>query len=313
MLSNHLAISGLGAALPQCCLSNAALIERYGLDSSDEWIQSRTGIRQRYLCGEDESLISLATQAARQALQNAQQDATAIDAILVATCTAQQHFPAIAAEVARQLDIQPLVLDVNAACSGFIYGLQVAQGLQATGAAQTILLIGAEAFSPLLDWSDRSTCVLFGDGAGAVIFQATQQENVGLLAVQTGSQPAGTEALKAAPHVTMQGQEVFRAAVKRMGQPDRAFLASAGVTLADIDWLIPHQANARILQAAAQMADIPPAKVIQTVAMHANTSAASIPLAWHHAVQTGQIKSGSLLYLQAFGAGFTWGEALIKS
>lgn len=307
-----LAISGLGTALPQTCLSNQALIEKYGLDSSDEWIQTRTGIQQRYICTGDESLITLATTAVTNALDAADVAANKVDALLVATCTAQQHFPSVAAEVARQLDISPMVLDVNAACSGFIYGLQVAQGLQATGAAQTIVLVGAEAFSPLLDWTDRSTCVLFGDGAGAVVLQPAKDAGQGLLAVQTGAQPNGTEALKAAPQVTMQGQEVFKAAVTRMGQPDAALLAKAGVTLSEIDWVIPHQANSRILHAAARMAGIPQEKVINTVGTHANTSAASIPLAWHQAQTMGQIQPGELLYLQAFGAGFTWGEAVIK-
>ncbi len=317
-------VAGVGHCLPNQPISNAALIERYGLASTPEWIESRTGIQQRYFVEAGQTTATLATAAAQHALTQAHLSPMAIGAVLVATCTPDYTFPSVATLVQAALGVPAgtVALDVNAACSGFIAALSMTQGLFATRPAlQHILVIGAETFSNVLDFTDRSTCVLFGDGAGAVVLTRNQPgETRGLLVVEQGAD--GTQApLLHSGHgvarggiagtVQMQGAAVFKHAVRQMGDraATAALLAQSGYTLAGLDWLVPHQANARILEAAAEALQIPPYKVITTVGQHANTSAASIPLALSHAQQQGQLKAGQLLLLQAFGAGFTWGMA----
>lgn len=320
-----LILSGIGAALPRTCITNAQLVAQLaaqGIESSEAWIESRTGITQRYVCGEGEDISTLAAAAAAQALTNAGLTPADIGIIVVATCTPARSFPSTAAIIHGTMGFptSTAALDVNAACSGFIHSLAVARGLLLTGPAQHALVIGAEAFSTVVNWSDRSTCVLFGDAAGAVVLSKSAQPNtgrqIGLLALSMGTQGALAEVLTSSPPgrnvgITMNGREVFKHAVRHMGTPP-AILAEAGVTLSQIDWCIPHQANARILAAAAEGLGIPTTKVIQTVAQHANTSAASIPLALHTAIADGRIQRGHLLLLQAFGAGLTSSECLLR-
>ncbi|NBX86653.1 MAG: ketoacyl-ACP synthase III [Proteobacteria bacterium] len=319
-------IISTGAALPKQCVSNAQLIAAKGLDSHPDWIESRTGITQRYLASEGETTFTLARDAAQQALATAKLKPADIGHIIVATCTPDLTFPSVAALIHGALGMGPQcsVLDVNAACSGFIQALAVAQGLLATSEAEYAVVVGAETFSNLLDWSDRGTCVLFGDGAGAVILHkqkiAKGSKKSGILATSQGASGEHAALLHSAHGVArgrtsgtvqMNGREVFKHAVRQMGEVP-PMLASHGVQLADIDWLIPHQANLRIIEAAAQNLGLPMQKVVATVAQHANTSAASIPLALHTAVTDGRIQRGNTLLLQAFGAGFAYSSALIK-
>lgn len=314
-------LAGVGQALPRQAVSNEELIQKHGLDSSDQWIFERTGIRQRYICGPGESTATLALAAAQQALAAAQLSPDALDLILVATCTPDRSFPSVAMQVQGQLGGRPCpAMDIQAACSGFIYSLAVADSLMKAGQARTALVIGAETFSKLLDWTDRRTCILFGDGAGAVVLRAEEGE-AGILGYRLYGDgqhenllytSGGIATTGQAGVVQMQGREVFRHAVRAMGRVDESWLAGVGVSKEEIDWLIPHQANARIIEAAARAAEIPPEKVVMTVERHANTSAASVPLALAAAVEDGQVKRGDVLLLQAFGAGFTWGEMIIK-
>ena len=314
-------ITGTGSALPATCLTNEQLIALHGLDSSDEWIVSRSGITQRYFCGEGESTSTLAAKAAEKALENAELVATDIDTIIVATCTPDQTFPSVAMQVQRLIGSGAgAAFDVNAVCGGFVYALGVVDGLMQTGQTRKALVIGAERFSNLLNWEDRGTCVLFGDGAGAVVVEA-KEEKGGLLSSRISGDGCGEPYLYSsggvgttgeAGYVVMQGREVFKQAVKTMGTLDDAWLAEYSLTKSDIDWVVPHQANIRILKAAAESAGIPFEKVVVTVDKHANTSAATIPLALDDYARKGRFHKENVLYLQAFGAGFTWGEVLIK-
>lgn len=317
-------VAGLGQALPGAAISNAELIARHGLESTPEWIESRTGIRQRYFVAAGETTASLAAAAARQALAQAKLGPAQVGGIVVATCTPDYTFPSVATLVQAELGVPAGVqaLDVNAACSGFIAALSVAQGWFATQPElESVLVIGAETFSNVLDFTDRGTCVLFGDGAGAMLLRRNSvgQTN-GLLALAQGADGAqagllhsghGVARGKVAGTVQMQGAAVFKHAVRQMGDVNQvnALLAQSGHTLADVAWLVPHQANARILEAAADALGLPLSKVVMTVHEHANTSAASIPLALATAQSRGQLKTGDLVLLQAFGAGFTWGMA----
>ena len=279
-------ILGTGSALPLRAVSNEAFIQEHEIESSDEWIRTRTGIEQRHVVGEDETTATLAAHAAQQALMNTGVAPEEVDGVIVATCTPDVTFPAVATMVQQALGIRVggMAIDVNAACGGFIYALQLAQGWIATGAAQTILVIGAENFSKMLDYTDRSTAVLFGDGAGAVVLQPSDDEEIGLLGISTGADgthgpdlyaDGGVATTQDAGYVKMNGREVFKHAVRRMGAGE--LLKDMEVNVEDIDWLIPHQANVRILEASAKALGIPMEKVVVTVNQHANTSAASIP------------------------------------
>ncbi|MBX9858593.1 MAG: ketoacyl-ACP synthase III [Sphingomonas sp.] len=314
-------ISGTGSALPKRCVLNAELAEM--VDTSDEWIVERTGIRMRYLAGEGETTASLATDAARAALLAAGRDATDVDLIVLATATPDQTFPSSATKVQHALGAGDCVaFDVAAVCSGFLYALQVAENMIRAGTARCALVIGAETFSRILDWEDRATCVLFGDGAGAIVLEAEEGDGTrgvlssklhadgafnDLLYVDGGPSTTGTVG-----KVRMKGREVFRHAVSKLAAVMEEVLATAGLTAADVDWVVPHQANVRILDATAKKLGLDPAQVIVTVDIHANTSAASVPLALDTAVRDGRIKRGDLLVLEAMGGGFTWGAALVR-
>ncbi len=320
-------IVGLGHCLPNAPIGNADLIARYGLQSTPDWIEQRTGITQRYFVQAGQTTSTLAAIAARAALVQAGLEAGQIDAIVVATCTPDYTFPSVATLVQAALGARAggIALDVNAACSGFIAALSMAQGLFATQpGVQNILVIGAETFSNVLDFTDRSTCVLFGDGAGAVVLQRNPAgEERGVLHIQQGADGTHASLLHSefgvaqgniAGTVHMQGAAVFKHAVRQMGDADQAqaLLQLSGHSLDDVMWLVPHQANARILEAAATSLGVPMDKVIMTVADHANTSAASIPLALSVAAEAAKLQVGQLVLLQAFGAGFTWGSASLK-
>lgn len=313
-------ITGTGSALPVRRVSNAELAET--VETTDDWIVERTGIRFRHIAGEGETTASLATEACRRALAAAGREAGEIDLIVLATATPDQTFPASATIVQAALGIDDCVaFDVAAVCSGFLYALQVADSMIRTGTAQRALVIGAETFSRILDWEDRTTCVLFGDGAGAIVLEAEADGDRGilhsrlhadgrynqLLYVDGGPSTTGTVG-----KLRMKGREVFRHAVVNLAAVMEEVLASAGFTAADVDWVVPHQANARILDATARKLGLPGEKVIMTVDQHANTSAASVPLALDVAVRDGRVKRGDLLVLEAMGGGFTWGAALVR-
>ena len=313
---------GTGSALPVRAVSNAELAQT--VDTSDEWIVERTGIRNRYIAGEGETTSTLATEAARKALAAAGLEPADIGLIVVATATPDQTFPATATQVQHALGCNGgVAFDVAAVCSGFLYALGVADSLLRTGMAQRALVIGAETFSRILDWDDRTTCVLFGDGAGAVVLEAREvaDDGPGILATRLHADGAyngllyvdgGPSSTGTVGHVRMKGPEVFRHAVVNLAQVLREVLADQGLTCADIDWVVPHQANQRILDATARKLGLPPEKVIITVDRHANTSAASVPLALDVAVRDGRIKPGDLVMLEAMGGGFTWGASLLR-
>jgi len=313
---------GTGSALPARKVSNAELAQT--VDTSDEWIVERTGIRARYIAGEGETTASLATDAARAALDAAKLSPQDIDLIILATATPDQTFPASATLVQAALGINDCVaFDVAAVCSGFLYAVTVADSMIRSGAAQRALVIGSETFSRILDWEDRGTCVLFGDGAGAVVLGAEESEagTRGILASKLHADgrhnqllyvDGGPSTTQTVGKLRMKGQEVFRHAVVNLASVLTEVLALADLTPADIDWLIPHQANARILDATARKLKLSPEKVVMTVDQHANTSAASVPLALDLAMRDGRIKPGHLLVLEAMGGGFTWGASLLR-
>ncbi len=313
------AIKGTGSALPARRVSNAELAEQ--VDTSDSWIVERTGIRFRHLAGEGETTATLATQAAYNALAAAGIDADQVDLIVLATATPDQTFPASATKVQAALGIADCIaFDVAAVCSGFLYALTVADNMIRGGAAKTALVIGAETFSRILDWEDRATCVLFGDGAGAVVLQA-ETGDAGILTSKLHADGRHNQLLyvDGGPSTTgtvgklrMRGSEVFRHAVTNLASVLTEVLAIADIRAADVDWVVPHQANARILDATARKLGLDPAKVIVTVDIHANTSAASVPLALDIAVRDGRIKSGDLIVLEAMGGGFTWGACAVR-
>ena len=312
-------IAGTGSALPERRVSNDELAER--VDTSDEWIIARTGIRFRHIAGDGETTATLGADAARAALAAAGFDASSIDLIVLATATPDQTFPASATKVQTLLGIDDCIaFDVAAVCSGFLYALSVADSMLRTGAAKRALVIGSETFSRILDWEDRTTCVLFGDGAGAVVLEAQEGDagilasrlhadgrHNGLLYVDGGPSTTGTVG-----KVRMKGSEVFRHAVVNLADVMREVLDAAGCAAEQVDWVVPHQANARILDATARKLGLPPEKVVVTVDRHANTSAASVPLALDAAVRDGRIKRGDLLVLEAMGGGFTWGASVVR-
>ena len=319
------AITGTGSALPARRVSNAELAET--VDTSDEWIVARTGIRFRHIAGPDETTATLAADAAKAALAAAGRKAQEIDLIVLATATPDQTFPATATKVQAMLGIDDCVaFDVAAVCSGFLYALQVADSMIRAGSARRALVIGAETFSRILDWEDRGTCVLFGDGAGAVVLEGESGAETGdgargVLAVRLHADGRHNELLyvDGGPSTTgtvgklrMKGREVFRHAVVNLAAVMTETLDVAGLTAAEVDWVVPHQANARILEATARKLGLDPAQIVVTVDQHANTSAASVPLALDAAVRDGRIKPGQLLVLEAMGGGFTWGAAVVR-
>jgi 3-oxoacyl-[acyl-carrier-protein] synthase-3 len=315
-------ITGTGSALPANCVSNADLAER--VDTSDEWIVERTGIRQRYIAGEGETTSTLAIDAASKALEAAGVDAGEIGLIILATATPDHTFPASATQVQAALGCGGgVAFDVQAVCSGFLYALATADSLLRTGMAKKALVIGSETFSRILDWEDRTTCVLFGDGAGAIVLEAQDvaEDGPGILASRLHAEGAHKDMLyvDGGPSTTgtvgklrMKGREVFRHAVVNLADVLKEVLEETGKSAADIDWVVPHQANARILDATARKLDLPAEKVVVTVDRHANTSAASVPLALDTAVQDGRIKAGDLVMFEAMGGGFTWGASLAR-
>jgi 3-oxoacyl-[acyl-carrier-protein] synthase-3 len=316
-------ILGTGSALPRRLVTNAELAQT--VDTSDQWIVERTGIRQRYIAGEGETTASLATDAARAALAMAGIAPGEIGLIVLATATPDQTFPASATIVQAALGIDDCIaFDVAAVCSGFLYALGVADSMLRTGAAKTALVIGSETFSRILDWEDRATCVLFGDGAGAVVLRAQDGDaetgpgilasrlhadgrHNGLLNVDGGPSTTGTVG-----KVRMKGGEVFRHAVTNLAGVMNEVLEAGGLAAVDVDWLVPHQANARILDATARKLGLAPERIVVTVDRHANTSAASVPLALDTAVRDGRIKRGDIVVLEAMGGGFTWGACLLR-
>ena len=316
-------ITGTGSALPRRALGNEELAKM--VDTSDEWIVERTGIRNRHVADADETTSSLATDAARRALEAAGIEAKSIDLIVLATATPDQTFPATATIVQHQLGCNGgIAFDVAAVCSGFLYALGVADSMLRTGMANRALVIGSETFSRILDWEDRATCVLFGDGAGAVVLEAREAEGDkprGILATRLHADGAHNQLLfvDGGPSTTgtvgklrMKGREVFRHAVTNLADVLKEVLGDAGLTVADVDWVVPHQANARILDATARKLGLSPDRVIVTVDQHANTSAASVPLALDVAIRDGRIKQGDLIVLEAMGGGFTWGASLLR-
>ncbi|GAA6141781.1 beta-ketoacyl-ACP synthase III [Hydrogenophaga sp. 5NK40-0174] len=317
-------ISGTGSALPPKRLTNAdmvAMLAPRGVETSDDWIVERTGIRARHFVDEGVFASDLGAEAARKAMAAAGVAAAEIDLIIVATSTPDMVFPSTAAIIQHKLGISGCpVFDVQAVCSGFVYALTVADAMIRTGSARKALVIGSEVFSRLLDFDDRTTCVLFGDGAGAVVLEAS--ETPGILASDLHADGRYVDILCVPGHVQggqvlgdpllkMDGQAVFKLAVGVLEKAARAVLDKAGKTEADIDWLIPHQANIRIMQGTARKLKLPMDKVVVTVDQHGNTSAASIPLALDHAVRHGQVKKGDTLMLEGVGGGFTWGAVLV--
>lgn len=317
-------ITGTGSHLPARRVTNDDLVAELaqrGVETSDEWIVERTGIRFRHIAGPDETTSTLATDAARKALAAAGMEAAAIDLIVLATATPDQTFPASATRVQAALGINDCVaFDVQAVCSGFLYAVSVADSMIRSGAATNALVIGAETFSRILDWEDRNTCVLFGDGAGAIVMAAEEGER-GVLSTKLHADGRHNELLyvDGGPSTTgtvgklrMKGREVFRHAVVNLASVLGESLEAAGLTSEDVDWMVPHQANARILDATARKLGLSPDKVVMTVDQHANTSAASVPLALDVAVSDGRIKRGDIVVLEAMGGGFTWGAAVVR-
>jgi 3-oxoacyl-[acyl-carrier-protein] synthase-3 len=315
---------GTGSYLPARVLSNAELATQ--VDTSDAWIIERTGIRQRHIVAAGEYTSDLATAAARQALDSAGLSANDIDLIIVATATPDQTFPACATVVQHKLGMtQGVAFDIAAVCSGFLYALTVADAMLTSGAHRTALVIGAETFSHLLDWEDRTTCVLFGDGAGAVVLRAEAGTGTaadrGILATRLHSDgryndllyvDGGPGSTGTTGKLRMKGKEVFRHAVTNLASVMAETLDAAGLDAADVAWVVPHQANLRILEATAKKLGLPLSRVVITVDAHANTSAASVPLALDTAVRDGRIQPGDLLLLEAMGGGFTWGAAAVR-
>lgn len=314
-------LAGTGSALPRTRVSNAELAAR--VDTSDEWIVERTGIRFRHIAEPDETTATLGADAARQALAAARLEPSDIGLIIVATATPDNTFPASATKVQALLGAPDCIaFDVAAVCSGFLYAVSVADSMLRTGAAKHALVIGSETFSRILDWEDRTTCVLFGDGAGAVVLSAEDvEDDRGILATRLHAEgkycdmlyvDGGPSTTGTVGHVRMQGREVFRHAVTNLASVLGEVMTDVGLSPDQIDWIVPHQANKRIIDATAKKLGLPPERVVLTVDQHANTSAASVPLALDLAVRDGRIKRGDLVVLEAMGGGFTWGAAVLR-
>ncbi len=318
-------LAGTGSCLPKNCVSNTDLQVRLadlGVETSDDWIRTRTGIEQRFIANSEETTSSLAIAAANQALASAGLDPEQIDLIVVATSTSDQIFPSTACVVQAGLgNHKAACFDIQAVCSGFVYALSVADAMVRVGQARHALVIGAEVFSRLMDWQDRTTCVLFGDGAGAVVLSASESPGILASSLHANGSHASilatsgrleSGAIVGDPFLRMDGQAVFKQAVSVLGANALEVLEKAGVRACDLDWLVPHQANVRILQSVAKKLDLPPEKVVVTVNRHGNTSAASVPLALDEAVKDGRIQKNQLVLLQGVGGGFTWGSVLLK-
>ena len=326
-------VAGCGSYLPDRVVTNEELSER--VDTSDDWIVARTGIRQRHIAAEGQVTSDLALAAAERALEHAGIPASEVDLLVLATTTPDQTFPATATKVQHRLGMtNGAAFDLQAVCSGFVYGLSVADNFIRTGQARTVVLIGAETFSRILDWEDRTTCVLFGDGAGAVVLRAAENgedadetgetghnRGRGVLSTHIHSDGStndllyvdgGPSSTQTVGHVRMNGREVFRHAVTNLASIVDETLEANGLAADDIDWLVPHQANKRILDGTARKLGLPGEKIVVTVERHANTSAASIPLALDEAVKDGRIKTGDLVLVEAMGGGLTWGAGLIR-
>jgi 3-oxoacyl-[acyl-carrier-protein] synthase-3 len=318
------AVTGVGSYLPEQVVTNADLAKI--VDTSDEWIVERTGIRQRHKARDDQPTSDLAVEAAKKALADAGREASEVDLIVVATTTPDMTFPSVASIVQRKLGAPTCIaFDVQAVCSGFVYALSVADGFVARGLAKCALVIGAEEMTRLMDWTDRSTCVLFGDGAGCVVVEPREGQGTkadqgllgfalrcdgtktDLLYVDGGPATTGTVG-----HLRMAGSQVFRHAVVNIAEAVTAACAASGIEVADVDWFVPHQANQRIIKGVGDRLGLDENKVILTVAMHANTSAASIPLALDAAIQDGRIKRGDLVLIEAMGGGLTWGACAFR-
>ncbi|WP_440410020.1 beta-ketoacyl-ACP synthase III [Neorhizobium petrolearium] len=317
-------VRGHGAALPKRVMTNKEL--EGVVETSDEWIVQRTGIRQRYIAGEGETTASLGAQAARAALDNAGLTPDDIDLVLVATSTPDNTFPATAVDIQRRLGMtHGYAFDMQAVCSGFVYAMATADLYIRGSMAKRVLVIGAETFSRILDWKDRTTCVLFGDGAGALVLEAQEGKGTisdrGILTAHLRSDgthkdklyvDGGPSSTGTVGHLRMEGREVFKHAVGMITDVIEAAFAATGTTAEDLDWLVPHQANRRIIDGSAKKLGIPLEKVVVTVDLHGNTSAASIPLALSVAASDGRIKKGDLVMLEAMGGGFTWGALLVR-
>jgi 3-oxoacyl-[acyl-carrier-protein] synthase-3 len=316
-------LTGVGAYLPERAVSNDDLAQT--IETSDEWIRERTGIRQRHIAAEHETAAFMGTEAARAALADADADAAEVDAIILATSTPDQAFPATALRVQAALGMRRgFGFDLAAACAGFIYGLSVADSLIRAGQSRGVLVIGSEVYSRIMNWQDRSTCVLFGDGAGAVFLRAgTGSGGIdrGILSTHLHAQGTLGDILYVdgavgrrdkTGYLVMNGREVFRHAVIRLAEAVEEALAANGLARRDIDWLVPHQANLRIIDAMARKLGLPPERVVITVDRHANTSAASVPLALAEARQDGRVRKGDLVLMEALGGGLTWGSALVR-
>jgi len=315
-------IAGTGSYLPEKILTNAELAET--VDTSDEWIRSRTGIEQRHIAADGEYTVDLAEKAARRAMEAAGKTKDDIDLIIVGTTTADRVFPSTACLLQKRLDIHGCAaFDIQAVCTGFVYALGVADKFFKTGSAKCALVIGAETLSRIVDWSDRNTCVLFGDGAGAVVLEASDEPGIlsthlhadgeyeDLLNVNYGVSTASNLIIDGSGGIQMKGNEVFKMAVNTLGRIVDETLAHNNMEKSDIDWLVPHQANTRIINATAKKLKMSTDHVVVTVNKHGNTSAASVPLALDVAVRDGRIKRGETVLLEAFGGGFTWGSALL--
>jgi 3-oxoacyl-[acyl-carrier-protein] synthase-3 len=311
-----------GAYLPSKIVSNSDLAQT--LDTSDEWIIERTGIKSRHIAAYDEMTSDLAVAALLDALNRYQIDKESIDALIVATTTPDQIFPSTAAIVHGKMGLKQgcFSFDLAAVCSGFIYAMSIADSLIKSGSAKRVAVIGAEVMSRILDWNDRSTCILFGDGAGTIILEATQEKDVGILGYNLFSDGACKDILKVQGGVSagqmdakvfMNGREVFKNAVDKMAKASAKLLSSLDISIDDVNWAIPHQANQRILDAVAQKLKLPKEKMISTVATHANTSAASIALAYSHAVRSRLVKDGDIIIMAALGSGLTWGSLVYKA
>ncbi len=313
-------LKGIGSYLPEKILTNNEL--EATIDTTDVWIRERTGIAQRHIAAQNEYTSDLAVVAAKNALQDANMSIQDIDLIIVATTTPDYTFPSTATIVQKKLGIKHgAAFDIQAVCSGFIYGMSVADSMLKSGAARNVLLIGAETFSRILDWSDRSTCVLFGDGAGAVILSSDDMKESGILNTLIRSNGEHRELLyvdggasrsENVGKLRMIGNQVFKHAVKDIAAIMEECAEGYGLSIADIDWFVPHQANQRILNGVAKRLNLDKEQVISTVALHANTSAASVPLAMDFAIKDKRIKRGDLIMLEAFGGGFTWGASLLR-
>jgi 3-oxoacyl-[acyl-carrier-protein] synthase-3 len=319
-------LAGVGGYLPERVVTNDELARR--LETSDSWIRERTGIRQRHIAGPKETAAFMGTEAARAALADAGAVPSDVDAIILATATPDQAFPATAVRVQAALGVPGgFGFDLAAACAGFVYALSVADGMIRASQARGVLVIGSEVYSRILNWQDRGTCVLFGDGAGAVFLRAGEghadswSADRGILSTHLHAQGAQGDILYVdgavgqpdkSGHLVMHGREVFRHAVVRLAEAVEEALAANGLTQADVDWLVPHQANLRIIEAMGRKLGLPPERVVVTVDRHANTSAASVPLALAEAWRDGRIRRGDLVLLEALGGGLTWGSALVR-